>query len=125
MKGFLAPLGVLVIATVVSLVVGEGNTRRAVLLSGGIAAAVWIVGRIAAPSSELAGIAANEGLGDALKPLQKGVGIAWATAITSLALRELGSPNIASYAELVGAAELIVLAFPLVSELLSLALSLV
>lgn len=125
MKGFLAPLGVLVIATVVSLVVGEGNTRRVVLLSGGIAAAVWIVGRIAVPSSALAEFVSREGLGDMIKPLQKGVGIAWATAITSLSLRELGAPNAASYAELVGAAELTVLAFPLMSELLSLALSLV
>ncbi len=125
MKGFLAPLGVLVIATVVSLVVGEGNTRRAVLLSGGIAAAVWIVGRIAVPSEQLSAIVSEEGLGEAVKPLQKGIGIAWVTAITSLSLRELGAPNAASYAELVGAAELIVVAFPLMSELLSLALSLV
>lgn len=125
MKGFLAPLGVLVIATVVSLAVGEGNARRAVLLSGGLAAAVWIVGRIASPASGLFGIAEQEGLGEAVRPLLKGVGIAWATAITSLALRELGAPNVASYAELVGAAELIVLVFPLMSELLSLALSLV
>ena len=125
MKGFLAPLGVLVIATVVSLVVGEGNTRRAVLLSGGIAAAVWIVGRIAVLSPVLSEFASREGLGETIRPLQKGVGIAWATAITSLSLRELGATNAASYAELVGAAELIVLAFPLMSELLSLALSLV
>lgn len=125
MKSFLAPLGVLVIATVVSLVVGEGNTRRAVLLSGGIAAAVWIVGRIALPSSALSDFVSSEGLSEAVKPLQKGVGIAWVTAITSLSLRELGAPNAASYAELVGAAELIVLAFPLMSELLSLALSMV
>ena len=124
MTGWLGALGVLVLAGALSTVVGDKAARRGVLLCGGITAAAWTVRRLFDPTSQLISLA-GESAGEYLTPLLKGVGIAWAAWLVSLVLRELGASNAASVAELVGAAELAVIAAPFLVRLVSAALSLV
>ena len=124
MTDWLAPLGILVIAGVISAVIGEGNAHRGVILCAGVISAVWIVRRMSAPAAKIAALAGDSG-GEYITPLVKGVGIAWAAWLVSLALREMGEANAASVAELVGAAELVVIASPFVVRLVTTALSLV
>ena len=125
MSEIAAPLGILAVAGAIALALGEGAPRRAVMLSAAVIAAGWIVGRLAFGASAIGSLAEREGTGEYVAPLVKGVGIAWATAITSLILGELGENGAARIAQLVGAAELCVLAIPLASRLVSSALSLV
>ena len=120
-----APLGVLAVAGAVSLALGEGAARRAVMLTAAIISAGWIVARLASLTGEITGLASGEGMSEYVTPLIKGVGISWATAITALALGEIGENGAAHAAELVGAAELCVIAIPLAVKLVSLALGLV
>ena len=125
MSGVAAPLGVLAVAGAISLALGEGRARRAVMLSAAIIASLWIAARLSVGADEIKALVSRDGIGEYVAPLLKGVGIAWATAITAIALGELGEPGAARTAELVGAVELCALAIPLASKLVSSALSLV
>ena len=125
MSGIAAPLGILAVAGAVALALGEGMPRRAVMLSAAVIAAGWIVARLAVGANAISQFAEREGTGEYVAPLVKGVGIAWATALTSLILGELGEKGAADVARLAGAAELCVLAIPLASKLVASALSLV
>ena len=125
MSDIAAPLGVLALAGAISLTLGEGKTRRTIMLSAAIISATWIAARLASGVSGVSALAEREGMSEYVTPLLKGVGIVWATAITSLALGELGESGAAKTAELVGAAELCVIALPRALKLVSAALGLV
>ena len=124
MSDWLAPLGVLILAGALGALVGEGNARRAVFICAALIAAVWALRRIAAPAADIAALA-DGSESQYVTPLIKGIGVAWAAWLASLALRELGSQSAASVAELVGAAELAAIAAPMVARLVSAALALV
>lgn len=125
MSAFAAPLGVLVIAGAIALALGDGAARKTVMVCATTVAAAWIVARIGTGMGDLSSLVSREGMGEYVSPLLKGVGITWATALTSLALGQLGEAAAAHTAELVGAAELCVIALPLASKLVTCALALV
>ena len=124
MSDWLAPLGVLILAGVIGASLGEGNARRGVFICAGLVSAAWAIRRVSAPASELAALAGSDA-SQYVAPLLKGIAVAWAAWLASLALKELGAANAASVAELIGAAELAVIAAPLFVRLVSSALSLV
>ena len=124
MTDWLAPLGVLILAGAISAAIGDTNARRFVLICAGLLAAGWTLRRLSAPVGELTALIERGG-GEFVTPLVKGIAVAWAAWLASLVLRELGAANAASVAELVGAAQIAVLAAPFVARLVSAALALV
>ena len=124
MTSWLAPIGVLVLGGVISTALGETNARRGVLVCAILIAAAWAICRLADPVKQIVSLGDGHG-GEYLTPVLKGLGIAWTAWLFSLALRELGAENAASVAQLVGAAEIAVIASGFVVRLVSTALALV
>jgi len=113
-------------AMLVCLMKETGGKYAPALLACTGALLFWLFLRRLSPVAEtLRGYLSAQGMGEASGLLMKGLAVGYLTQIGGDVCRDLGAESVASRLELCGRAELLVLALPLLSDLLGTALSLV
>ncbi len=119
---FLQICGVAVLGSVLALVLsmlGQGR-QTLVLLGSALVLCVLLLPRVSGITAflELPGLS---GAGVPYEVLYKGVGLCLLTEIVGMICKTLGAQGVYSILELIGKAEILLLALPLARELLSLA----
>jgi len=118
--------GAAVVALSAVLLLRDTNTSYAQLVP--IVFGVCIIARVALSTGEVfafvTDFAENSTVGGRLKVLLKAAGVAYMTDVTADLCREAGSGGIATYVELFGRCELVLLSLPLVAELFELSFAL-
>ncbi|MDD6981451.1 MAG: SpoIIIAC/SpoIIIAD family protein [Clostridia bacterium] len=117
--------GILTALTVAAL--KDTNSRMApyALAAGGGMLALWVFSRVSGPIATFAELVRESPLREHASVLLRGIGITYAAKLGADTCRDLGAEGVANRVEFCGRAELILLALPYVTKLISLAVRLV
>ena len=124
---FLGVVGCGLVIAVACGILKEGKTNMPLFLGalGGVMLTAWGMTRLASTWEVFALLGENESLSPYTTLLLKALGVGYVVKIGSDVCRDLGAQDTAEKLELCGKAELLLMAMPLISELISLALTLV
>lgn len=124
---FLGVVGCGLVIAVACGILKDGKTQMPLFVGaiGGVILTAWGVGRLSSTWEVFTLLGENETISPYTTLLLKALGVGYVVKIGSDACRDLGAQDTAEKLELCGKAELLLMAMPLVGELVSLALALV
>lgn len=123
MENILKIFGVALMCVSVSAAIGAASKDISSVIK--IASATLLAGMAVALTSPLVefllGISESTGLGTYIGIMLKSLGIAFLTHICSSVCRDCGDTAVAGYAELAGRVEMLIIAIPLIEEIIDVA----